>query len=75
VTRQISEHYNSFELKKHVIIVEKSTVPVGTCSLIRQILRENQSAFPQNKDFFHILSNPEFMSEGTSIFLAQRYGN
>lgn len=44
------------------IVVEKSTVPVRTSEKIKEILRLN------NKDVnFQILSNPEFLAEGTAM--------
>ena len=50
------------EAEGHKIIVEKSTVPVGTADTIRSILAAN-SAPGQ----FEVLSNPEFLAEGTAI--------
>ena len=48
--------------KTDKIIVEKSTVPVRTSEKINQILRSN------NRDVdFQILSNPEFLAEGTAM--------
>lgn len=44
------------------IIVEKSTVPVRTASLLRSIFE----GFGKT-DLFSILSNPEFLAEGTAI--------
>ena len=53
--------------KGHTIIVEKSTVPVKTAELIKEILMnsENNSDF-ENKSF-SVLSSPEFLAEGTAI--------
>ncbi|KXN68256.1 UDP-glucose/GDP-mannose dehydrogenase [Conidiobolus coronatus NRRL 28638] len=45
------------------IVIEKSTVPVKTAESMRRILETNSS--PQIK--FQILSNPEFLAEGTAI--------
>ncbi|GAM88321.1 hypothetical protein ANO11243_063540 [Dothideomycetidae sp. 11243] len=45
------------------IIVEKSTVPVRTADAIRSILDANQ----QPGVHFEVLSNPEFLAEGTAI--------
>ncbi|CAK3993379.1 UDP-glucose 6-dehydrogenase [Lecanosticta acicola] len=45
------------------IIVEKSTVPCGTAESIREILDAHASPDVQ----FDILSNPEFLAEGTAI--------
>ncbi|XP_057951922.1 UDP-glucose 6-dehydrogenase 1-like [Malania oleifera] len=48
--------------KSSKIIVEKSTVPVRTAEAIEKILTHN------SKDIkFQILSNPEFLAEGTAI--------
>ncbi len=43
------------------IIVEKSTIPVRTADAIKAILNESDSAK------FQVLSNPEFLAEGTAI--------
>ena len=48
--------------KTNKIIVEKSTVPVRTSEKIKQILRSNNSEVD-----FQILSNPEFLAEGTAM--------
>lgn len=45
------------------IIVEKSTVPVRCCSSIRAIIEANQKEEME----LHVLSNPEFLAEGTAI--------
>ncbi|CAL6323499.1 unnamed protein product [Bathycoccus prasinos] len=46
------------------IIVEKSTVPVRTAEAIEKVLLRN---CPQEGVHFDILSNPEFLAEGTAI--------
>ena len=48
--------------KTDKIIVEKSTVPVRTSEKIKQILRLNNTDVD-----FQILSNPEFLAEGTAM--------
>ncbi|HVJ46929.1 MAG TPA: UDP-glucose 6-dehydrogenase [Luteolibacter sp.] len=47
----------------HKIIVEKSTIPVKTASAIKSILAANS---PDGSKF-QVLSNPEFLAEGTAI--------
>jgi len=44
------------------IIVEKSTLPVRTAERIKEILKEEKEEIN-----FEILSNPEFLAEGTAI--------
>ncbi len=54
--------------KSDKIVVEKSTVPVKTAEAIEKILTHNNNGI-----HFQILSNPEFLAEGTAnAFLAQR---
>lgn len=47
----------------HKIIVEKSTIPVKTAIAIKAILAANSSS----EATFDVLSNPEFLAEGTAI--------
>jgi len=44
------------------IVVEKSTVPVRTAEAIRRVLKCNDKGLK-----FQVLSNPEFLAEGTAI--------
>ena len=55
--RQILQHSRSSK-----IIVEKSTLPVKTAQAMERILTTNNK-----KIKFEVLSNPEFLSEGTAI--------
>jgi UDPglucose 6-dehydrogenase len=56
------------EDSSHKIIVEKSTVPLGTASKVRDILETelklNRTDFDNR---FSIISNPEFLAEGSAI--------
>ena len=52
----------------HTIVVEKSTLPVRTAEVIKKILEAEQTLSTSNsKSNFDVLSNPEFLSEGTAI--------
>lgn len=57
VARQIS----SFA-KSPKIVVEKSTVPVETCEKIEIVLNKNSNGIS-----FEVVSNPEFLREGTAV--------
>ncbi len=52
----------------HTIVIEKSTLPVRTAEVIKKIL---DASISKNKDtqgaYFDVLSNPEFLAEGTAI--------
>ena len=55
--------------KGHTIVVEKSTLPVRTAEVIKAILEASQDLEAENnpKKTFDVLSNPEFLAEGTAI--------
>ena len=59
-SREIAEY-----AKGETIVVEKSTLPVRTAQTIKSILDESQSINKDKK--FTILSNPEFLAEGSAI--------
>ena len=48
-------------LKKYAVVVIKSTVPPGTCKRIKELVKKH-CASP-----FDIVSNPEFLREGTAV--------
>lgn len=50
-------------LDRYKVIVNKSTVPIGTGNLVREIIEQNRL---QNVDF-DVVSNPEFLREGSAI--------
>ena len=52
--------------KGHTIIVEKSTVPVKTAELIKEILINSENN-ELDKKTFSVLSSPEFLAEGTAV--------
>ena len=59
--RKISEFANG-----HTIVIEKSTLPVKTAQTIQEIL-DCTNKQKNNSKTFHVLSNPEFLAEGTAI--------
>ena len=50
----------------HTIVVEKSTLPVKTAEVIKSILQSSSKSLNISKTF-EVLSNPEFLAEGTAI--------
>ena len=64
-TRQIASY-----AKGQTIVVEKSTLPVRTAETIKLILEaqnDDNNKKEENNNQFYILSNPEFLAEGTAI--------
>jgi len=55
--RQIAQH-----LTGYTVIVDKSTVPVGTARQVERVIREENPAAE-----FDVASNPEFLREGAAI--------
>ena len=55
--KDIAKYSNS-----NKIVIEKSTVPIRTAEKIKEILDQNEKALN-----FEILSNPEFLAEGTAV--------
>ena len=58
---EIAEHMNDYK-----IIVDKSTVPVGTADRVKARIREVLEQRGSKLDF-EVVSNPEFLKEGAAI--------
>lgn len=61
VAREIGRHMESFK-----IVVDKSTVPVGTADKVRAAIRQELDARKVDIEF-DVVSNPEFLKEGAAI--------
>ncbi|MBV6654826.1 MAG: UDP-glucose/GDP-mannose dehydrogenase family protein [Mameliella sp.] len=49
-------------IDSYVVVIDKSTVPVGTAEKVHAILADKLS-----NDFFDVVSNPEFLREGVAV--------
>jgi UDPglucose 6-dehydrogenase len=47
-----------------IVVVNKSTVPVGTGDWVGEVIRKRRNGKPLD---FHVVSNPEFLREGSAI--------
>lgn len=61
VARTVGQNIN-----KHVVLVTKSTVPVGTAKKVRAVIQEELDKRGVNIEF-DVASNPEFLKEGAAI--------
>lgn len=53
-------------MKRHMVVVDKSTVPVGTSEKVRAAVRAELEARESDLTF-DVVSNPEFLKEGSAI--------
>ena len=61
VAKQIGQH-----MTHNLIVVDKSTVPVGTADKVEAAIQEELNERKVNIEF-HVVSNPEFLKEGDAI--------
>jgi UDPglucose 6-dehydrogenase len=61
VARDVGRHMDGYK-----VIVEKSTVPVGTAAKVRQVINEELQKRGEAFEF-DVVSNPEFLKEGTAL--------
>ena len=61
VARTVGRYMN-----KYILVVTKSTVPVGTAQKVKQAIKKEQALRNVNIEF-DIASNPEFLKEGAAI--------
>ncbi|MDD1622066.1 MAG: UDP-glucose/GDP-mannose dehydrogenase family protein [Methylococcaceae bacterium] len=61
VAKSVAEHMNDYK-----IIVDKSTVPVGTADKVKQTVADALAQRGQNLEF-DVVSNPEFLKEGSAL--------
>jgi UDPglucose 6-dehydrogenase len=62
VARTIGQH-----LTKYVLVVTKSTVPVGTAELVKKTIKEELNKRGLSDLEFDMASNPEFLKEGAAV--------
>jgi len=61
VAKSIGENINH-----HIIVVDKSTVPIGTADKVRETIQGSLDLRKSNLTF-DVVSNPEFLKEGAAI--------
>jgi UDPglucose 6-dehydrogenase len=58
VAKEIAQYMDGYK-----VVVTKSTVPIGTCRRLKQWIQEHQT----RPILFDIVSNPEFLREGSAV--------
>jgi UDPglucose 6-dehydrogenase len=59
------------QLQEYAVVVNKSTVPVGTADKVRETIQQTMSAHKMDIEF-DVVSNPEFLKEGAAVADCQR---
>jgi len=54
------------KIEKPIVVVDKSTVPVGTADKVADVIQKELNKRKENIEF-HVVSNPEFLKEGAAI--------
>lgn len=62
VAEDIAKYMNSY-----TVIVNKSTVPIGTGKLVKNVINEGLAKRGATYEF-DVVSNPEFLREGTAVY-------
>ena len=57
----------ALNMDRHQIIVDKSTVPVGTADLVRACIEQVLAETDRSELTFDVVSNPEFLKEGCAV--------
>jgi len=60
--RNIGRHMTDFK-----VVVDKSTVPVGTADKVTMVIKAELAQREQSKLSFSVISNPEFLKEGAAV--------
>ena len=60
--RSIGRHMTDYK-----VVVDKSTVPIGTADRVRAVIAEELAARGMADTAFAVVSNPEFLKEGAAI--------
>ncbi|SFH70289.1 UDP-glucose dehydrogenase family protein [Modicisalibacter xianhensis] len=67
VAETIAQH-----MDRHQIIIDKSTVPVGTADKVKARIADTLAARGRSDLTFDVVSNPEFLKEGSAVADSQK---
>lgn len=62
VARTVGQH-----MEKYIVVVTKSTVPVGTAIKVKTVIQEELNKRGKSDLKFDVASNPEFLKEGAAL--------
>jgi UDPglucose 6-dehydrogenase len=67
VARTIGRVLSGYQREQPLIVINKSTVPVGSGDYVSMLIREGAEEGGGSADFL-VASNPEFLREGTALY-------
>jgi UDPglucose 6-dehydrogenase len=70
VARDIGRALAEADRERPLVVVNKSTVPVGSGDYVSMLIREGlkEAGGDEAKESFSVVSNPEFLREGSAIY-------
>ena len=68
VARDIGRSLSGMERENPLVIVNKSTVPVGSGDYVSMLIKEGAEEGGGGDASFQVVSNPEFLREGSAIY-------
>ncbi|TCJ15257.1 UDP-glucose/GDP-mannose dehydrogenase family protein [Rubrobacter taiwanensis] len=68
VARGIGRSLSEVERERPLIVVNKSTVPVGSGDYVSMLIQEGAEEGPNGEVSYRVVSNPEFLREGSAVY-------
>ncbi len=69
VAREVGRALSEVKRTRPLIVVNKSTVPVGTGAYVSMLIREGAEGGTENGTIdYRVVSNPEFLREGNAVY-------
>ena len=68
VARDLGRALSGMQRQQPLVIVNKSTVPVGSGDYVSMLIKEGAEEAGSGDALFQVVSNPEFLREGSAIY-------
>ncbi len=68
VSRSIGKMLSEVRRERPLVVVNKSTVPTGSGDYVSMLVREGADESSGNPVEFRVVSNPEFLREGSAVY-------
>jgi UDPglucose 6-dehydrogenase len=68
VARAVGRALSEVDRERELVVVNKSTVPVGSGDYVSMLVREGAEETGDGTVGYHVVSNPEFLREGSALY-------